>query len=80
MNRKYFEDGGIYNEQFEDHPGMKYLCKMLNNIDERQDLWIVFEVCGKPMSKQLFEVKGEFFKGERIYSVMHRKHVFEMLE
>jgi hypothetical protein len=51
MNRKFFDEGGIYNEQFKNHPGMNHLCKMLNNLDERQDLWIVFEVCGKPMSK-----------------------------
>lgn len=47
--------------------GLQYLCKMLDSRDERQDLWLIFELCGKPLSKTIFDVKGEFYKGERIY-------------
>jgi len=28
----------------------------------------------------MFEVKGEFFRGERIYSVIHKKEVYDRLE
>lgn len=35
-------------------------------------MWLIYEVCkGKTMNEQLFEIKGEFYKGERIYFVHH---------
>jgi hypothetical protein len=81
MNKKYFDtENRQYQEEYAEHPGIKNLCRMLNFIDEKSDLWIVFELCGKPLSKQIFEVKGEFYKGERIYSVVHSNRIFELLE
>lgn len=40
----------------------------------------MFELCGKPLSKTLFEVKGEFYKGERIYSVLHKEDIYNVFE
>mmetsp|Transcript_16303 Transcript_16303/g.11487 ORF Transcript_16303/g.11487 Transcript_16303/m.11487 type:complete len:108 (-) Transcript_16303:686-1009(-) len=35
-------------------------------------MWLIYEVCeGKTMNEGMFEVKGEFYKGERIYMVHH---------
>lgn len=67
-------------EEFENHPGMRSLCKLINVIDEKNDLWLVFELCGQPLSKFLFQTKGQFFKGERIYEVQHNMQVCEILE
>jgi len=51
------------------HPGLNSLCKMLDSQEDKHDLWIVYELCGKPLSKMLFQTKGQFFRGERIYEV-----------
>lgn len=32
-----------------------------------KDAWVVFELGGTTLTKSLSEIKGEFFKGERIY-------------
>lgn len=35
-------------------------------------MWLIYELCpGRNLNESLFEVKGEFFKGERIYQVRH---------
>jgi serine/threonine protein kinase len=45
---------------------------LLDSIEDKRDLWLIYEFCeGKTMNEQLFNVKGEFYKGERIYMVHH---------
>lgn len=45
---------------------------LVDSVEDKKDLWLVYEVCpGKTMNEHLFEVKGEFYKGERIYMVHH---------
>lgn len=40
--------------------------------EDKKDCWLIYEVCkGKTMNEALFNVKGEFYKGERIYMVHH---------
>lgn len=52
--------------------GGEYVCRLLNFVEDKKDLWLIYEVCsGKTMNEALFEVKGEFYKGERIYMVHH---------
>lgn len=35
-------------------------------------MWLIYEVCkGKTMNEEMFNVKGEFYHGERIYMVHH---------
>jgi hypothetical protein len=53
----------------EDHPGIISLCRMFKALEDKSDLWLVFELCGQPLSKILFKQKGTFYKGERIYEV-----------
>lgn len=53
------------------HPGIKMIARLLDVIEESKDFWLVYEVGSQPLSKHLFEVKGETYKGERIYSVQH---------
>jgi hypothetical protein len=50
-----------------DYPGMKSIAKLLDEIEEVKDYWLVYEVGAHSLSKHLYEVKGEFYKGERIY-------------
>lgn len=80
MNRCLFGKNGEVNDNYVLHPGTKVICKLLDSVEDKADLWLVFEVCGKPLSKQLYEVKGEFYKGERIYSVFHNDPVMELFE
>jgi hypothetical protein len=49
-------------------------------IEEKADLWLVYEVCGVPLTKLLFSVNGEFYKGERIYNSQQDEKVYEILE
>ena len=45
---------------------------LLDSVEDKKDLWLIYELCpGKTMNEHLFEVKGEFYKGERIYMVHH---------
>ena len=45
---------------------------MRDVVEDKKDVWVIYEVCpGKNLNESLFEVKGEFFKGERIYMVHH---------
>lgn len=36
------------------------------------DVWLCYTLEGKSLNSQLFNVKGEFFKGERIYSIKYQ--------
>lgn len=45
---------------------------LADSVEDKKDLWLIYELCpGKTMNEHLFEVKGEFYKGERIYMVHH---------
>ena len=50
---------------------MLSIARLLDEIEEKQDFWLVYEVGATSLSKHLFEVKGEFYKGERLYLVNH---------
>jgi len=45
------------------------IAKLLNTVEDSRDHWLVYEVGPAPLSKILFDVKGEFYRGERIYNV-----------
>ena len=52
--------------------GGEYVCKLLDYQEDKKDLFLIYELCtGKTMNEHLFDVKGEFYKGERIYFVNH---------
>lgn len=50
--------------------GINYITHLLNYKSTAKDLWMVFELGGHTLSKLLYEMKGEFFKGERVYQVL----------
>jgi serine/threonine protein kinase len=52
---------------------------LLDSVEDKKDLWLIYELCpGKTMNEHLFDVKGEFYKGERIYMV-HHGHFYHAL-
>ena len=55
------------------------ICMMQDSVDDKKDLWLIYELVeGKTMNELLFDVKGEFYKGERIYMV-HHSHFYHAL-
>ena len=52
---------------------------MFESVDDKKDLWLIYEVVeGSTMNELMFDVKGEFYKGERIYMV-HHSHFYHSL-
>ena len=51
---------------------LESICALMDSVEDKKDLWLIYELCpGRTVNESLFEVKGEFFKGERIYMVHH---------
>lgn len=61
-------------------PGVRSIAKLLATIEDTKDNWLVYEVGSSPLSKHLFDVKGEFHKGERIYGVQHKSFYASLLQ
>lgn len=68
-NDEDFERG--YAVEPSEYPGIKSIAKLIDQIEDKHDLWLVYEVGSHCLSKYLADVKGEFYKGERIYNVAH---------
>jgi dual specificity tyrosine-phosphorylation-regulated kinase 2/3/4 len=60
------------------HKGHKYISHLMEKINEKRDWWLVYELGGDSLSKMLFEVKGEFHNGERIYFINHQNFYFDI--
>ena len=56
----------------EDEPGAQRISRLLQVLEDSKDVWLCYEVGQQPLSKLLFDVKGEFYHGERVYSVQHK--------
>ena len=53
---------------------------MLSWIEDKNDLWLVFELCpGKTISKLLYRSQGLFLDGQRIYE-FEQTSAIEVLE
>lgn len=53
---------------------------MLDIVEDKQDFWLVYELGGPNLTKNLFDVKGEFYQGERIYYIHHNNFYFALKE
>lgn len=74
VGRQLFMNGPKYNGYALDgnkFPGIKMIAKLLDVVEDTKDFWLVYEVGSLPLTKLLFEVKGETYKSERIYGVYH---------
>jgi len=47
----------------------EHIARLLDSRTDRSDLWAIFEAGGDSLSKAVFDMKGEFCKGERVYRV-----------
>lgn len=45
------------------------MAKFIEHKSSKLDDWHTCELGGKTLAKQVFDLKGEFFKSERIYKV-----------
>lgn len=55
------------------------ICMMIESVDDKKDLWLIYELVeGRTMNELLFDVRGEFYRGERIYMV-HHSHFYHAI-
>ena len=59
---------------------MESICKLISFDEEKQNLWLIYELGGTPLSKLLFETKGQFYNAERIYEVTQDEVVYSILQ
>jgi len=45
------------------------IAQFITSQANKSDLWAIFEAGGESLSKAVFDLKGEFCKGERVYRV-----------
>ena len=64
-----FGRDGLPQEDVRRYLGIKNIASFIEHKTSRHDEWLVSELGGKTLNKHLFDIKGEFFKGERIYRV-----------
>jgi serine/threonine protein kinase len=62
---------GDEQQRFCIHRASSCLAQLLNSVETSRSLCLVFERGGACLNKALFQMKGEFFKGERIYNIRH---------
>ena len=62
----------------EEFPGIKYIAELLDVNEDKNDLWLTYELGGMTLTKNLFEVKGEFFKGERVYHCSYQNFYYAL--
>jgi len=62
----------------DEFPGIKYIAELLDINEDKHDLWLTYELGGITLTKNLFEVKGEFYKGERVYHCSHQDFYFAL--
>jgi len=76
----FFDSSGQLKEAYQGHPGIHSLCLLLDHIEDKNDLWLVYQLCGKPLNKMLYSTKGQFFNNQRIYEVNQNEDTFSILE
>ena len=65
----FYDSNGSLLEAYQNNPGINSLCMLLDHDEDQHDLWLVYELCGKSLNKVLYDTKGQFYNGERIYEV-----------
>lgn len=67
-----------FKKQSPNHPGFGCITRLLDVIEDEKDRWLLYEIGGVCLTKELFDVKGEFFNGERIYQVNHQELYYKL--
>jgi len=66
-----FHEGGEPKFSPEKCPGMLHLTRLLGHFETKRDIWLVMDYGGTSLTKSVYEIKGEFHKGERLYRANH---------
>lgn len=53
--------------------GQNNICKMNYSKTDSKDLWIGYELGGETLQTLVFNVKGTFHNGQRMYSIEHQQ-------
>jgi len=53
------------------YPGIQSIAKLLDYTETKRDIWLVMEYGGSSLTKCVYEIRGEFLRGERLYRVSH---------
>jgi hypothetical protein len=53
--------------------GYANICKMNFNKADSKDIWIGYELGGETLNTLLFNVKGAFHNGQRMYCIEHQQ-------
>lgn len=67
MNREIELDRAIF--EGTDHPGQDHVIRIVDYSSTPKDVFIVLELGGECLSKNIYSFKGEFHKGERVYQI-----------
>ena len=54
-----------------EHPAHQHVARLHEVIRSKKETWLVYELGGRSLSKSMFDIRGEFFKSERIYYIEH---------
>eukprot|EP00825_Cyclidium_porcatum_P002540 TRINITY_DN11172_c0_g1_i2.p1 TRINITY_DN11172_c0_g1~~TRINITY_DN11172_c0_g1_i2.p1 ORF type:complete len:270 (+),score=59.52 TRINITY_DN11172_c0_g1_i2:353-1162(+) len=65
----FFSENGQTQDRFMGHPGIKGIIQCYGYKQTQKYFWIIYEYGGETISKSLFQMKGEFFRGERLYRI-----------
>lgn len=75
INKIFFAD-----RRWQNHPGLQSICRLIDCQENKYDIWLVFELGGQPLNNLLYNTKGKFYQGERIYEVKQDPLIFELLQ
>jgi serine/threonine protein kinase len=56
------------------------IIKLVDSIEDNNDIWLIFEKGGKSLSSLMFKIKGEFLGNERIYLIQKGKYLGRLFE
>ena len=61
-------------------PGSENVSFLVDHIVTKKDHWLIFELGGASLSKLLVEIKGEFYRGERVYRARKKEFYLRVMQ
>ncbi|KAL4506038.1 hypothetical protein ABPG72_013799 [Tetrahymena utriculariae] len=69
INQQFYNLEGEIKEYFQQFEGINNFLKCYEIRHTQRDIFIVYELGGGSLSSILYEIKGEFYKNERVYKI-----------
>mmetsp|Transcript_63623 Transcript_63623/g.207568 ORF Transcript_63623/g.207568 Transcript_63623/m.207568 type:complete len:542 (-) Transcript_63623:76-1701(-) len=66
-----FHPGGEPKLPTSRYPGIEHIARLLDHVETKRDMWMVMEYGGTSLTKMAYNIRGEFYRSERIYRVNH---------